>query len=155
MKVTRTRVIALSLIVVVGGFLIWWAGISAPRKELVIKKELLKDIYTKQIIPSYDLYYKWDGKVQGAPWWGILKTSKTGGEWKVFQLKDLHSLTDAKEVLKHGMRFDLNWVDEYKFFAQPSRYQIILLLLGAQPLYAEERHAFYTILDEIKELEKP
>ena len=154
MRITRKAVIALSLILA-GGFLIWWAGISAPKKELVIKKRLGEDIYTTQIIPLYEVYYKWDGKVQEDPWWVILKTSKAGAEWKVVQLKDIHATTDPEEILKHVMRFDSKWVNGYQFSAQPSRYQIILLLLSIQPLFSEEKDIFYNILDEVEEFEKP
>lgn len=154
MRMTRKAVIALSLIVA-GGFLIWWAGISAPKKELVIKKRLGEDIYTTQIIPLYEVYYKWDGKVQDDPWWVILKTSKTGAEWKVVQLKDMRTTTEAEEILKHAMRFDSRWVNGYKLSTQPSRYQTILLFLSIQPLFSEERDVFYQLLNEIEELEKP
>ena len=154
MRITWKNAVVLSLIFV-GGFLIWWAGIGAPKKELIIKKESGKDNYTQQIISFYMVYYKWDGKIQEAPWWLILKSSKTGSEWKVVQVKDIPATTGAEETPKHVIRFDSKWVNEYKFSPQPSRYQTILLLLGAQPPFSKEKDAFYQILSEIEDLGKP
>ena len=153
MKFTRKRGIALAL-GVVAGFVIWWAGISAPKKEIIIKKALDEDISTGGIRPSYSLYYKWDRKVQTHPWWMIVKTSKTEGEWKVIQLKDVRTLNNPEEILKYAVRFDSKWVEGYRFSAQPSRYQMLLLLLAAQPLFSEEKEAFYQVLNEIGKNEK-
>jgi len=153
MSTNRKRLLALSAIAL-AGFLTWWAGIDAPKKEVFIKRQLVEDIYTKEVLPWYDIYYKWNGRVQENPSWMIFKTSKSGAEWKVIDSKEIRSLDDPEELLKHSQKFDSKWINEYKFSAQPSRYQMILLLLTAQPLFSEEKDAFYEVLKEIEQLDK-
>lgn len=154
------KLIILFCIIVVTGFLIYWAGITAPKKEVILKKQLVEDIYTKEVLPWYEVYYKWNGKEQGDPYWMIFKTHKTGGEWKVVEVKDLYKIKNMEEspkleeILKIAVKFDSKWINEYRFSPQLTRYQKILLLLTAQPTFSEEKDIFYKILDEIKEIEK-
>lgn len=142
---SKKLVIVISVIVIIG-FSVYWAGITSPKKEVILKKKMIEDIYTHEIIPSYQVYYKWDGKEQTEPWWIIIKTYKTHGKWKVIEFKDLQRAKSAEDFPE----FDSKWISDYKFSPQPTRYQTILLLLTAQPTFQEEQEVFFKILDEIK-----
>ena len=146
---TKSKKLSLLSVIGVVVFLTYWGGVSAPEKEVILKRQLMEDIYTKQVLTSYDIYYKWDGKEEEEPHWTILKTTRTGGVWKVIQYEDLRGVNNTEEILKYAVNFDSKWVNEYKFSPQSTRYQMILLLLTGQPLYSEEKKIFYEILNEI------
>jgi len=139
--------ITLSIMIVVTGFLIYWAGFTSPKKE-VIKKEMVQDVLTQEVLPYYSIFYKWDGKQQMNAWWIIFKKYN---EWKVVEFKDINRSTSAEDLLKFAVKFDYKWIDNYAFSAQPSRYQTILIISGFQPTFADEKHVFLKILNEIKE----
>lgn len=142
--------IVVSIIIIIVLFLIYWAGISAPRKEVILKTKIVESLYSHEVSTSYGVYYKWNGVEQQEPWWVIVKTK---GEWMVVHLKDVAD-NNFEEIQRYTVKFDIKWINDYKFSPQPTRYQAILLLLGSQPLYSEEKKVFYNVLDQIKEFEK-
>lgn len=149
----KTKILFIVIIVLIV-FLVYWAGITSPNKEVILKKEWSENIYTHEIRPIYEVYYKWDGKEQKNPWWMIIKVVKPHGEWKVIELKDTDRIKSLEDIHKYSAKFDYEWIDNYKFTPQATRYQMILLLLTFQPTFYEEKKIFYKILDEIKILEK-
>jgi hypothetical protein len=112
---------------------------------------MVESIDTGEVYPSYGIFYKWNGVEQQDPWWIVLKIN---GEWKVARLKDVINKMTKEEAQGLFLRFDIQWVKQYGFSPQPTRYQTMLLLLGGQPLYEDEKTVFYAILDRIKEYEK-
>lgn len=131
--------------------LIYWAGIVAPRKEVVLKKEMVEDIVTHEILLLYKVYYKWDGVEQQYPRWLIFNKES---EWKVLEFKDINLAISSEENRKFAVKFDSGWFMNYKFSPQPTRYQTILSILGFQPIYDEEKGVFFDILHQIKELQE-
>jgi hypothetical protein len=146
----RTLVASCVAVIFVFGF-IYWLGIAAPRKEVLFKTEMVKSIDTGEVYPSYNVFYKWNGIEQQYPWWILLKLN---GEWKVARLKDLITNKDKEEAQRSFVRFDIKWINEYRFSPQSTRYETMLLLLGAQPMYEDEQAVFYAILDQIRKYEK-
>lgn len=160
--------IILSIVIIVIGFLIYWAGLTSPKKEVVSKKEMVQDVDTKEVLPLYSIYYKWDGKQQKNASWMIFKKYDV---WRVIELKNINTARTREDILKFAVRFDYKWIDSYGFSAQPSRYQIILMILGAQPTlssaqpsryqtilmilgvqptFSDEQRIFFEIINDIK-----
>src|SRR5688572_5823187 len=67
-------------------FLVYWAGIAAPKKALVFERELGKDRASGQAVPLYSIYYEWDGVRQVEPWWMVYYKLS---EWKVLPVRRL------------------------------------------------------------------
>jgi hypothetical protein len=145
------KLIIIFIVIAVIGFAIYWAGLASPKKEVIFKKEMVQDVTTKEVHPYYSVYYKWDGKQQQKAWWVVFKKH---GEWKVLELAYIKSSKGEEDYLKHARKFDHNWINDYDFSAQPTRYQLILQILDFQPKFTEEKKVFYKILDEIKTLKK-
>lgn len=148
----RPKTLVVGCIAVILVFaLIYWLGIAAPRKEVLFKTEMVESVDSGEISPSYGVFYKWDGIEQKDPWWILLKIN---GEWKVARLKDVVTKKSKEDAQKSFVKFDTKWINGYGFSPQSTRYQLMLLLLGAQPSYGNEKTIFYAILDRIKEYEK-
>lgn len=143
--------VASCVAVILVSALVYWLGIAAPRKEVLFKTKMVESVDTGEVYPSYDVFYKWNGIEQQDPWWIVLKLN---GEWKVARLKDVVSKKNKEEAQGSFVKFDIKWINEYRFSPQPTRYQMMLLLLGTQPLYEDEKMVFYAILDRIKGYEK-
>lgn len=140
--------IGVSIGVPVLSFLIYWSGITAPRKEVILEKEMVEDIDTNEVLPLYKVYYRWDRAVKKDLWWMIFKKK---GKWKVIEVKRIKSI---EEAMKLSVKFNNSWIDNYKFIPHPTRYQRILLILGFQPTYKDEKKVFSEILHQIKGLRK-
>jgi len=139
------KFLIVTIIVLIFTFLIYWAGISAPKKKVAVEIEYIEYESSLEISPLYKVYYEWNGVRQPDPWWMILKKD---GVWRVIELRDLvkaqnKGITDFQ---KFSTKFDFKWVRKYKFKPQPTRYETILLLLGAQSIYSEEKNAFMEII---------
>jgi len=148
MKGKLKALIGVSIGVPVLSFLIYWAGIAAPKKEVILQKEMVKDIDTNEVLPLYKVYYRWDRAEKKDIWWMIYKKK---GQWKVIGVKEGNSI---EEAVKLAVKFDDSWIDNYKFIPHPTRYQLILAILGFQPTYNDEKKVFFEILHQIKGLKK-
>jgi hypothetical protein len=124
-------------------FLIYWAGLASPKKEMVLKKELNEDMVTGEVLTLYEVFYKWDGVEQQVPWWIMYQNH---GEWMVLEFKNFDPDKGPEENRKHAVKFDLGWIEYYKFLPQSTRYQMVLKMLGFQPTYDEEKKVFFEIL---------
>lgn len=130
------------------GISFYWVGIGSPKKEMIFEKQLVRDIANNKIVPLYYVYYEWDGIRQDEPWWMIFKKH---GEWLVVEYKDMNSTTNDKDILRCSTKFGHNWIWDYGFSAQPTRYQTILLALGFQPTFSDEKDIFLHILSDINQ----
>lgn len=148
MKVKLKVVIAVSIVVPLLLFLVYWAGIAAPKKEVILEKEMVEDIETNEVLPLYKVYYKWDRAQEKDLWWMVFKKK---GEWKVIGVRSGNSI---EEAVKLQTKFDDSWINNYNFMPHQTRYQLILAILGFQPTYNDEKEVFFEILHQIKELEK-
>ncbi len=124
--------------------LVYWVGIAAPKKEVILKRDPHIDDSTQEIVTIYAIYYRWDGIEEKEPWWVVFKKY---GEWKVLALNDVN---DAKEAFNYVVDFNSSWVDNYRFSPQSSRYQSLLMTLDFQPTFSDEKSVFFEILREIE-----
>lgn len=145
MKDKLKIIIGVLIGIVVLSFLIYWAGITAPKKEVVLEEEMVKDNITNEAVTIYGVYYKWDGVKQQVPWWIIFKEK---GEWKVLGTKYLDLTKSPEENRKDAIKFNFEWISLYKFEPQSTRYQAILLLVGFQPFYEDEKTVFSEVLNK-------
>lgn len=143
-------VLGVSIFIVVLSFLIYWAGIMGPKKEVILKKEIREDEFTSTNVVTFGVFYKWDGIEQEGPWWIIFTDN---GKWKVAKNQDFDVTKSSKENRAVAVDFNSKWISDYQFEPQNTRYQLILVALGLQPSYDEEKKVFYEIFQEIKRYE--
>lgn len=125
-------------------FLVYWAGVAAPTKEVISKKQMRVDDGTQEIVPIYSVYCKWNGKEQEDPQWVVFKKY---GKWRVL---DLSEVKDIEAAFNQAADFNGSWVYDYGFSPQPSRYQSLMMMVGFQPTFTDETHVFNSILEEWK-----
>lgn len=113
----RTLTVALACTVVLIP-LVYWIGISAPKKEVVFKREMVQDDLTKEVLPIYAAHYKWDGVEQQVPHWMIFKKY---GDWKVLELK---KVSKPDEAINQSVESNAEWIDKVWFLSSAIKMRI-------------------------------
>ena len=141
-----------SKLVVLSGFILGlvvlscWVFVGSPKKEIVFIKMFGKYDKTGETGFAYEVFYEWNGVKQEVPWWFIFEKD---GKWLVVETKDISIPTD-KNVFRYAEKFDHTWIWDYGFTPQPTRYQTMLMMVGLQPTFSDEKDIFIDILSDIE-----
>lgn len=73
---------------------------------------------------------------------------KKYGNWKVLELK---KVSKPDEAINQSVEFNAEWIENYGFSPQRSRYESLLMILGFQPTFSDEKRVFHRILHEVEE----
>ena len=153
----RNKLIAIGALIFLFVLVKWvWEG---PRKSLVSNIQWAVDNDTKKEIPIFSVYYCRNGKEDSNPTWMIFLKN---GKWRVIDIREvsdplsgpLSASNLSGELLNHANNFDHGWIENKQFEGRASRYEVLLVALGFNPLWAKEQTEFLRILDGTKNFDE-
>lgn len=140
--------------------LVIWAGLLAPKKELVVVEgQVPRFDGSEGTSPGYLVYYVWDGKRERLPWWFIYQAPLEDDslEWAVLEVADVYDELRVEDVnsfmvaaTEAIVKFDKKWFNYGAHRVKRTRFQKVRHVLFGTDNFEKEEKAIEEVLNLIE-----